>query len=326
MTNVNVNIEALFAGRFKLEAFKTDADGNEIPGTRRVAAEWFSNLITDAGLDLMGTQRGWGNNGQWLYACGVGSGSTVPAFTDTALVAQVARTASKQADTNGAQGSAPYFGWRRITYRFATGVAAGNLSEVGIFSAMTGGTCCSRALIVDGSGSPTTITVLSDETLDVTYELRNYPPTTDSTWTANLTINGTSITHSGTVRASLVTTSSCWKFTESSDADGGIITIRSSSSCRVFSTTTLGSITGQPSGTSSPQSNTTASSYVNGTFARNHTLTYGLTDGNVTGGIGSITISTLLGAYQANFSPVIPKDGTKVFTLGVRVSWGRYTP
>ena len=328
MTNVNVNIEALFAGRFKLEAFKTDAAGNEIPGTRRVAAEWFSNLITNAGLDLIGRQLGWGGNGQWFDACGVGSGSTPPAFTDTALVAQVARTTTRQSDNAGLQGSAPYFGWKRITYRFGTGAAAGNLTEVGIFSADTGGVCCSRALIVDGSGSPTTITVLGDETLDVTYELRNYPPTTDSTWTANITINGVPTTHSGTVRAANVSTNIIWQMFMSASPTGGLVINDSygDNFCNVYSTTTLGNITGEPSGYGSNASGLTASSYVNGTYARDHMLTYGLDRGNFAGSIGSIRISTTVGMYQANFSPKIPKDSTKVFTLGVKVSWGRYTP
>src|SRR5690606_31940294 len=49
-------------GRFKLEAERPD-------GQRRLLADWFPNLITNAGLNRIGTSSG------WLTACAVGTGS-----------------------------------------------------------------------------------------------------------------------------------------------------------------------------------------------------------------------------------------------------------
>lgn len=332
MSNIMTDLCVGVSGRFKIEAFRTDDAGNEIPGTRRVAADWFNNLITDAGLNLIGSGGRVGNlnsnTGPWC-TCGVGSGSTAPSASDTALQAQVARSNTWQSTQSGTQGSAPYFGWKRQTYRFATGVAAGNLSEVGMFSAMSGGTCFSRALILDGGGSPTTITVLSDETLDVTYELRLYPAA-DSTWSA--TIQG--VSYSGNVRAALVTQGSYmgfWSPGEGQDqgASGGLLinTNVGGAAITAYETQTLGAVTGVPSGTAFPASlGATPATYTPGNFYRDHAVVWGLSDGNAPGGIGSMRILSVLGTYQMNFTPKLPKDSTKVLTLNVRVSWARRTP
>ena len=74
---VKLNIEV--QGFYLIEAVNKDT------GEKRIAADWFPNLITDAGLNRMGS-------GQFLTTCMVGSGQTTPQFTDTSLVAQVAST------------------------------------------------------------------------------------------------------------------------------------------------------------------------------------------------------------------------------------------
>ena len=325
---IHVDLEMKLAGRFKVEAFRADADGNEIPGSRRVAADWFSNLITNAGLNELGANANWTGTGtgQIFFACGVGSGSTTPAFTDTALVSQVARSSTKQADTNGVQGSAPYFGWRRITYRFAAGVAAGNLAEVGIFTAAASGICWSRALILDGGGAPTTITVLADEILDVTYECRNYPPTADVPWSA--TISG--VSYSGVVRAQEVTGNSytsLWAPGQWVGSGTGGVMVNTGSGnawCQAYATQTLGAITGSPAGTAFPAQTVTGSAYVSGNYYRDHTVTWDVTRGNAPGGIGSFRFLSIMGSFQMSVTPVIPKDATKTMNINVRVSWGRY--
>ncbi|MDY4297508.1 MULTISPECIES: hypothetical protein [unclassified Xanthomonas] len=326
---INVDLEMKLAGRFKVEAFRADADGNEIAGSRRVAADWFSNLITNAGLNELGATANWGglSSGQIFFACGVGSGSTTPAFTDTALVSQVARSSTKQSDTNGAQGAAPYFGWRRITYRFDAGVAAGNLAEVGIFTDASAGVCWSRALILDGSGNPTTITVLPDEILDVTYECRNYPPTADVPWSA--TISG--VSYSGIVRAQSVTDNSytgLWApgaWIGSGSFGVMVNTPAGNGYCQAYSTQTLGDITGSPAGTGFPAQTGSASAYVNGNYYRDHTVIWDVTRGNAPGGIGSFRFMSIMGSFQMSVTPVIPKDNTKTMSINVRVSWGRYS-
>ncbi|WP_251258216.1 hypothetical protein, partial [Enterobacter hormaechei] len=135
----------------------------------------------NAGLDLLGT-----TDDTYVYTfCRVGSGNTAPAVTDTVLVSQVASSSTQQAINNGVDRSGAFYAWVRRTTRFTTGTAAGTLAEVGV-SPTTSGPLFSRALILDSGGNPTTITVLPDETLDVTYELRLYPTLTDATGTVDI--------------------------------------------------------------------------------------------------------------------------------------------
>ena len=70
-------------------------------------------------------------------------------------------------------------------------------------------------------------------------------------------------------------------------------------------------------------------SYTNGTYYREYTITASITQGNAVGGILSINgyVGSGLGALmqtQTQYSPVIPKDGTKTFSLVMRVSWARH--
>lgn len=308
------------AGYYKFEAFKADSAGNEIPGTRRVVADWFPNLITDFGLNRSLT------NGSFdmMTTCKVGSGSTAPAFTDTALVSQVATTASVVANTLAVTASAPYYGYRRRTYRFGTGVAAGNLSEVGISG--SSGSLFSRALIADSGGSPTTLTILSDEILDVTYELRLYAPTTDTV----TVVTEDGVDYTFTVRAALANTVA-WC--------GASVTLLGSAlhriACSVYpaASTISAAITGQPSGTPSAQiigeePYTGTAAAASNTFR----ISGGLTDFNVTGGIGAILIgndgtnNTSSFKFQIGCSPPLPKDSTKTIAIDFTLSLARVTP
>jgi hypothetical protein len=54
------------------------------------------------------------------------------------------------------------------------------------------------------------------------------------------------------------------------------------------------------------------------------TATYGLTDGNVSGGITTARfLSNMQSAFQCEFGTAIPKDNTKTLTLNWSVTWGR---
>lgn len=319
------------AGKYKFEAFKQDANGIEIEGSRRVAADWFDNLITNAGMDGLGTTY----VTSLILACRVGTGSTPAAVTDTALVSQLAATTTINTVASGAASTAPYYGWLRRTFRFAAGIAAGNVSEVGIATTTTGGILFSRALIVDGGGTPITLTILSDELLDVVYEYRVYPPTADIAW-GPLTISGTS--YSGVIRASNVTSlgtdPAAWvPHGFSGGGSGqGLLIWRTSTYGAAHATQTLGAVTTIPAGTGYPMGASTgagtteftASTYTPGNYYRDHTLRYDLNQGNVPGGIGSLYFSTYMGQWQLNFTPVVPKTASHRFTLSIRISWARH--
>jgi len=293
-------------GFYRLRAFRPD-------GRMRVDTGWFPNIITDWGLNARGATGG------VLDYAHVGSGSTAPAATDTTLETWVASSNTTQSDTGGTQTSTtPYYVWNTVTKRFGEGAAEGNISEVGM--APTAGSTdplFSRALVLDAGGSPTTITVLADEILDVSYELRHYPPTADGSF--SVADGGT--TYNVTTRASHVGN---WgngslmddkfdnnKHQNSQGAyDGGI-----------------GTVLEAPSGNSDSASSSTSPAYLNNSLKQEYTVIWDLNDANFANKIKSVQIHCGIwsqgGIYQAEFDPVIDKDSTKRLTIGMEIGWGR---
>jgi hypothetical protein len=302
------------SGRFRLDAVKLDANGDEIPGSHRVLADWFDNLITNGGLDRLGTA---GTGSAWQY-CRVGSGSTTPANTDTALAAQIASSNSIFSTSNGLDSVNAYI-WRREVYQFNEGVATGNLAEVATSWLTTGTGIFSRALIKDSFGNPTTITVLADETLRVTWEVRQYYPTTDRTGSVVFTgnIGGT---YDWTSRvADLTGGGNNWVL---NSGGGGLAPIAGT----IFNGGDLGAITGRPTFTAqSTMPTVTLDAYVVGSYQRTGTIVIPLATANNAAGITSILFSsTRLGnTFQLKFTPSIPKTASDVVSLKIGISWVR---
>jgi hypothetical protein len=273
----------------------------------------FPNLITNAGLDRMA------ENQDWMTWCQVGSGSTAPAVTDGAMANRIAGTSTLGVNVSGSQSSAPYFTWRRNTYRFAQGVATGNLSEVGIGWLSAGG-LLSRALILDGGGLPTTITIQADESLDVTYEFRMYPKVTDNTGSVTLGGNIGGV-YNWTFRAANVTsnTAASWSIAifgtrmNRAPDNGSFI---------FFTNGAIAAVTGQPSGTTGASAFSVAA-YSAGSYQLAFTMTAGLSDSNLAGGISACYLSTGIPAFQIGFSPSIPKTSNDILSLVFTHSWGR---
>lgn len=142
----------------------------------------FPNLITNVGLDQVA--QGAAQTTLFDYL-GVGTNAGVPAFTDTALGAEVIRTDdngefdSLEIDGGPITGSggaldSPYW-FKRIVRFFFESEANGNLTELGWFNQAAGGTMTVRSLFKDGGGSPIVITKTSSDQLRITYETRMYP-------------------------------------------------------------------------------------------------------------------------------------------------------
>jgi hypothetical protein len=176
---------------------------NKFSGHKRILADWFPNTVLDSGRNEIAKRGQWASDGSY---CQVGTDSTPSDVSQTALLGWVAGTNTQEAHTFGAQGSAPYYGWDRYTYRFAAGDTAANLNEAGVGWAVDGATLLTRARIIDGAGDPTTVTPLADEILDVTYELRYYAPTADVDDT--ITLDG--IDYDTKTRASQVNDETYW--------------------------------------------------------------------------------------------------------------------
>lgn len=289
--------------------------------------EPFDNLLTNIGLNY------WGSSNPFIYMF-VGTGTTPPAVTDTQLNVYHANTSAGAVswDSAAIRGGAPdYWVQSQTTVTFNTGVATGNLTEVGIGwnsggAINTGHRLFSRALIVDGTGNPVTLTVLADEYLEVTYSIRMYPPlvSTDLTETINLSgidytfisralqvnfrpgVNRRSILHRGNVT---------------------LCTGTSASTPPSLAAVTANNLDNRGSTTNISSSTIT---YVDGSYTAAASYTASPAQGNLAYGIRGIeayvadSLSSLGFAWQTTVSPVIPKDNTKVLAFGHKYSWARH--
>lgn len=312
--NNHINTKVGVAGKYKLRVRRAD-------GSTRLETPWFDNLITDVGLNELGVSS------NTHAACQVGSGSEpAPATTDTGLISYVAGTTTRSGLTTNAQSTAPYYISATRTYEFGAGVAAGNLTEVGIGTSATSGAgvLFSRALITDGGGSPTTITVLADEFLDVTYQLQVVPPTTDQSF--NITDGGAAGTvHAVVMRASEVTQVGGWVHGESTPA-GGLAQIRPTTGCTAYDGA-IGAITATPVGSSDTAATFTEDAYVGSSLTRTGSAVFSLSRANFATGISAVQIRGLNGAgqWQMSFAPAIPKDDADTLELFFSCVWTRTT-
>jgi len=164
---------------------------------REVAAGEQHNLILNTFLDLIGTAANSGGaytstsdsqlglNVTASHAA-VGTGSTAPAVTDTALVAEIGRTSTKLSSTVTRPSAGVYE--FVVEYEFDFAVGNGNLTEFAIANASSGGVIV-RELFRDELGDPITITKTSDFKLRIKYtHTVTLTPTTLTA--ASLTIDG----------------------------------------------------------------------------------------------------------------------------------------
>lgn len=157
---MNFKTKNEIGARFKLIARKKD-------GSIARETDWFLNKVLTSGLARMGV-------GAWINRCCVGSGNSTPLASQTGLDNLIASTTTTLSDVGvGQTETSPIWYGVQRTWRFSEGAAAGNISEVGMGWDNTA--LWNRALIRDINGNPTTITILSDEFLDVVAEIRVYP-------------------------------------------------------------------------------------------------------------------------------------------------------
>lgn len=301
---IEIPFRADVAGHWILVKHRADENGEPIPGTAEHVAE-FDNLILNVGLDMIGN----GINPSW---CQVGTGSTPPANGDTSLQSRIASTSSVQSSTVSYNAS-PEYGQRITTWRFAAGVAAGNLTEI----AVAGGSVSplfSRALILDSGGTPTTITILSTEVLDATYVMRIQPPAADATFNGVVigaqTFNGVIVrpANVGNWQSILSTffSSSLWGTGSVTAYDGNIST-------RAV----------QPTGNSAAAS-AVAGNYSNGSYTRQITASWGLTGANFANGVKAFFSNSGPGYYQYSLNGAnIPKTANDTLSVTFNISWGR---
>lgn len=297
---MQIPIHSHVAGFFKLEAQDIHT------GRRRVLADWFPNLITNGGLDQIGTTD------NWLLGCSVGTGTTAPSDTDTELTALVATSTDIVGTTSSVLPTSPYYGSVVNTYFFGPGVADGVLAELGVGPSPTA--LFSHALILDAGGNPTTVTVTGSETLTVFYEFRNYPALSDAT--GSIEISGSSYDY--TVRAANAGAGN-WAPASLGDIGGPI-------SVTAFAGD-IAALTSAPTGTSALEDSGAEASYTPGSYANSRSSVFGSASANF-GGINSLLVpcgqaNGAMGQFQVGFSPALPKTDSQSLTLTVQHAWAR---
>ena len=295
-----VNFEVGIAGLFRI--------WKKRPGQPRVLVrDWFCNLLLDAGIDRLMVNPGYMNNAY------IGAGNTAPSAGNTNMESLLAASSSIGSTTSGRLNESPYYAYQRRTFVFAAGVGTGNVAEVGVgwHVSNPSGSLFSRALIVDGSGSPTTITKLADEQLDVEYEFRIYPPLSD----ASGTVSG----YGYTLRAANLGVTGGASGNWDATSQGG--TASAFRAC----TGTLAATTSVPAGTvfSANPSSDAAVSYSNGNFYRDYQWTYSAAQANLSGGIKSLSWKQGPAVMQIEFGAAIDKTATRAVRFNSRLTLAR---
>lgn len=299
-----MNLEMKFGGEYRLVVTRPDGSTQD--------TGWIPNIITDIGLDMLGDGVGGG-----LVWCRIGTGTSTPVAGQQALDAQSAATNNVTTSTAANEGSTDYGFLVTKGYTFTQGAVVGNMAEIGVGSASSGNTLLSRARIVDGVGSPTTITVTALDQLTAYYRLRNKPVLTDAT--GSVVIGGVTYNYTGRL-------ANAASYGNLAAIAGGLVPLISEAHTYAAGCT-IGAITATPTSASGNlTTSVTAASYTSGTYFRDNTISWSITQGNATGGVQGIRFAidgNNNSFFQYVFDAPIPKDNTKVLTLNVRVSWGR---
>lgn len=320
---MNIMLPAVrLGGRFRAVVSK-DAECNQVVED----TGFFDNLITNTGMNRVGTvtTNSSGNNGSlgsFIALCGrfvVGSGSAEPQFTDTALQNPVAFASANP--IRDSESSNYERGWYEITVRhqFGQGQAAGNLSEIGIQHTSSSGPLWSRALILDGQGNPTTITVLPDDFLTCYYTLRVMIPKEDAVFNIDVDYDEDGIVPTVVTGRPLAANSS------SPGGAWGLQTASTSDAYLQFYTGGLaGPTASSPLGSAIGGLTTTFSivPYVTDSFERYITRTNGLNEHN-SQSLRTASLSALMGSWQIEFDPPLQKDNTQTMQVTFGYSWAR---
>ena len=303
---MNTNIG--MTGEFRCVVKKSD-------GSIKTDTGYQKNLILNQGLDFFGG----GNSYSMMEYCVIGSGNSQPVYTqnklDTAITGVNGADFSTKYDYDASRDGNLYKTNKVRKYTF-NGLNNVNISEVGLaseFSSSTDYYLCTRALIKDSQGVPTTITVLSGEVLEIYYKLWQVFDTTDKVGTINL-LDGVGGSVAYNYSSKVVT-----------DTDESVNYFGNSA---IFYNRwyALYQSTDDSTPSYSSPDNYQYSNYVTGSYKIVVTFPLGIDDAN--GDIRLMTIPSF-SLWQirfgsvANDSPIV-KTNTQTLTIPVEVSWGRY--
>ena len=302
------------AGEFRCVVKRAD-------GSTKIDTGYQKNLILNQGLDFFGGGKG----DDMMAYCVIGSGNSNPSYAqnklDTTIKGVRGADFSDKYDYDAARDGNLYKVNKVNKYSFSD-LNNINISEVGLASTYSNTSdyyLCTRALIKDINGNPTTITVLSGEILEIYYKLWGVFDTTDKTGKFNLLDGvGNQVAYNYVVRPMKV---------GNIDFRASIGSTPASNSYQTLYSGDNTSITGAPSNTLySDYVNGSLSNYVTGTYKRVFNLNISINAAN-----GSIRTYGLknMGFWQIRFGSVaddspIKKTNTQTLTIPIEISWGRY--
>jgi len=277
----------------------------------------FPNLITDAGLNFIGS----GTKLDDLYTTfAVGTGTTPPAVTDTALESSIATTTNDEGatDLDTTQSSPREYSSRKRTRVFLETEANGDLTELGW---VYGGLAVNRSLFKDVAGNVTTVYKTNNDILKVVYEYKIFAPQGDVSGTFDLGAGSGSTSY--IIRPQNVNNALGWGALRTSMGD------YSTPFAKVHETMALGSRTGDndPS-PSDEESSNTFTTYVTGSFYRDMEYVWTYPDANFSTGISLITWNPWYASgdraiWQMFLSSSVEKTNLNKFTIKFRQSWDR---
>lgn len=274
----------------------------------------FKNLITNRGLDLIGE-----GNSFFSYVH-LSSSTATPAVTDTTMGGTVVRTAAVSPifpNSDVVAASAPYTATHLRGWRFAAGVAVGTWSSIGIGPSNSDSNIICKTRIRDGGGTPTSITVLAGEVLDVRYEFRTEIDTADITGTVasvGYTIRPYGVAQAGTRTLAVLSAPTCNVY-----AANGSIALAAITATSPFVNAQLF--------TGGSGLNGTLGAYTTGSYSRSWTLSLTTTVTHASNTIRGISLSWsgLFGlGWQILFnSPGFTKTNLQTASIVGTISWAR---
>jgi hypothetical protein len=276
---------------------------------------WFKNLILDSGLDFFGNTSEPLSTSTAYYFCKVGTGSIAPSFGQTGLQNQIAEISLASVTITDPPPPPDYIIQHTAFYNFPIGGVLGTIAEIGVGWVSGSGSLFSRALILDGSGNPVTISLTPIDQLQVYYRLNFVPSATD--FSGSFTVAGTTYTYTGR-RANI---SGFVSYAYPKDFNGA-----SGSDCIAYGTDfALGPITGFPTGTSlGTNTSKTFNNYITSNYYLDITYTWARPNANATGGIKGLVVNIYNGNnFQVLLNQGIPKNNTRILNLVIRNSWNR---
>lgn len=339
-----INIPVKCSGRY---TFKVT---NKTTGAERDLPVKADNLLLISFFRESLTNRN-ANQG-FMSSIVVGSGTTPPVVTNTSLELFVAGTATQQGgDIPNIVNATVYprYVTRAMTKRFnGSALAGAPLTEVGV--AITTGSAevpnastplASRALITDAEGNPTSITVLADEYLDVTYEMTTYA-LDGVTGTFSINIEGTVEDFGYEIRPIAMNNLTAWPQVVLWSGRATIAAKSFPSASTTSSNATLASDVDtfeDPASATQPselfQSGRAFTSYKQAPvwneseFSATGILTLPLNNGNFSGGIKSFLLNfnfqgppgnLILGVHRMILDRPIPKNANRIFEFPIKMA------